>query len=116
MSIHAQATHRSKSTSHSFAAGVVDQPGFELHFEQVAADRPGDDRAINGQHSEVEVRAVGLGAEPVRRESGDRRARSGKRLAQDGPDQDEHVGGGFAAFGPLHYAEIGVEGRGSGST
>ena len=50
--------------------GVVFQSGLDLHFEQVAVDRAGDDRAIGGQHGEVKVCAVGLGAEPVRRESG----------------------------------------------
>ena len=61
---------------------MVFQSGLDLHFEQAAVDRAGDDTAIGGQHCEVEVRAIGLGAESVRRESGDRRSLPEKRIFQ----------------------------------
>ena len=66
----------------------------------------GDDRAIDGQHCEVKIRAVGLGAESVRRESGDRRSLPEKRVSQEGPDQVDHDVGDVAAFD--HFAMRGA--------
>ena len=64
--------------------------------------------AIGGQHCKVEVRAIGLGAESVRHESGDRRSLPGKRIFQEGLDHADHAVGDFAAFD--HFVTPGSDG------